>query len=89
MIAELSPARYRIGAANPEFSTLFVFYMDWGMIGLVLMAGWGVLFRFVYEALRRHPESPTVRIVFALSIPFVFIAMRDSPIDTFQRVVSS
>ena len=85
VIAEIAPYRYRVGLSNPEFSTLFVFYIDWGTIGTMLMAAWGIVFRFAYEALRLHSAAAIVRVGFALCIPFVIVAMRDSPVDTLQR----
>lgn len=86
IIATLWPAEYSVPgrkSANPEFSILLYLYLDLGVVGVGLgMAAFGLVARFGYEYFRRHEDSTFVRLLFALAVPYVVIALRDSPVDT-------
>jgi hypothetical protein len=82
----LWPDLYRTGAANPEFSALFVFFLDGGILGVLAgMFVYGLLLRAGYAYLRAHSGNFTVRIAYALSLPVVVILLRDSLTDTLAR----
>ncbi|HET6761305.1 MAG TPA: O-antigen polymerase [Gemmatimonadaceae bacterium] len=86
LISRLWPTEYRHGVANPEFSVLLYFYLDFALLGVIVgMALYGVIARVIYEYFRLHGDSLVVRLVFSLSVPFIAIALRDSPVDTFMR----
>jgi hypothetical protein len=86
LIARLWPSEYLHGVANPEFSVLLYFYLDFALLGVIVgMALYGIIARFIYEHFRRNADSLVVRLVFSFSVPFVAIALRDSPVDTFVR----
>jgi len=74
--------------ANPEFSVLFQFYMDFGIVSAALgMMLYGAAARGVHEYYRLYSWSTLARIVFALSVPLVVIAVRDGFVDTFVKIV--
>jgi hypothetical protein len=88
IISQLWPTEYLHGVANPEFSVLLYFYLDFALLGVIVgMALYGVMARVIYEYVRLHGESLVVRLLFSFSVPFVAIALRDSPVDTFVRAV--
>jgi hypothetical protein len=66
---------------NPEFSNLLVFYMDWGMFGALALVVYGVAARGLYEWFRIHRQSTPARLIFALSVPLLLSAFRDSSVD--------
>lgn len=86
LISHVWPAEYAHRVANPEFSVLLYFYLDFAILGVIVgMAAYGVIARGLYEYFRTHHDNLVVRLMFALSVPFVVIALRDSPVDTFAR----
>jgi hypothetical protein len=83
LIATLWPVEAARGTINPEFSVLLYFYWDFGTIGVLLgMAMFGVGARYLYDLYRLREDRLSVRVVYALSVWFVVIALRDSPVDT-------
>lgn len=86
VIATLWPAEYAMGKANPEFSVLLYFYLDFGFIGVAIgMIIYGVLWRALYEYYRMNETNIVAQLLFTTSLPFVVIAVRDSPVDTLIR----
>jgi hypothetical protein len=86
VISRLWPTEYLHGVANPEFSVLLYFYLDFAILGVIVgMAIYGVVARAVYEYFRAHADNLTVSLLFSFSVPFLVIALRDSPVDTFVR----
>jgi hypothetical protein len=86
LVKKLWPSQFATGNANPEFSTLLYFYLDLGTLGVIIgMAAYGVLFRLLYEWFLAGATSLWVQVLYALTVPFVVIGMRDSPTDTFMR----
>jgi hypothetical protein len=74
--------------ANPEFTMALPLYWDFGLLGvLVGFLLLGVLLRFVYEYFSRHRDLLLAQLLFALAVPFIVIAVRDSPVDTVARAV--
>jgi hypothetical protein len=72
--------------ANPEFSVLLFFYIDFGLMGVAIgMALYGVLFRLLFEYLKLRPRHVGVQLVFAGALPFCVVALRDSPTDSLMR----
>src|SRR5262249_349420 len=45
----------------------------------------GILARAAFEYLRRYPTRMAVRLLYALGLPFLVIALRDSPVDLLNR----
>lgn len=91
VIANLWPREYAPSggsSANPEFSALLFWYMDFGWPGVVWgMAMYGFIFRVAYEYFRLHSTVTYVRLMYGLTFGFVIIALRDSPVDTAIRAV--
>lgn len=86
--AILWPREYAAGIINPEFSNLLYFYMDFGVVGIVVgMIIYGIVARGLYEYFLLHQNNKVAQLLFSLSLPFVPVALRDSPIDTFVRAV--
>ncbi|MFN8543924.1 MAG: endo-1,3-alpha-glucanase family glycosylhydrolase [Candidatus Binatia bacterium] len=86
LIDALWPEEYWNHVANPEFSVLLTFYLDFGVVGVILgLAAYGILARAAFEYLRRHPASTAVQLLYSLGLPFLVIALRDSPVDTINR----
>lgn len=82
----LWPAEWAVGAVNVEFSVLLFFYLDFGLAGVAAgMALYGFTWRVLYEYYRRFEALTATRVLFAISLPFLVIALRDSPVDTFTR----
>lgn len=68
---------------NPAFSTLLVFYWDFGIYGvLVGMAAFGLVARVLYELLMRDPASAFGQIFYAGVIWFLVLGLRDGPVET-------
>jgi hypothetical protein len=88
VVQQLFPYEFSIHAANPEFSPMLGFYMDFGWLGVGLgLFAYGVLFRAVYAYFQQHRANLQVQVMFALSVPLMFIAMRDSLVDTMIRAI--
>jgi hypothetical protein len=88
LIGVMWPAEWANGVLNPEFSVLLAFYLDFGILGVAGgMALYGVAWRASYEYFRRFASNFTTQVVFALSLPLLVVAVRDSPVDTLVRVV--
>jgi len=87
VISHLWPAEYAWRIANPEFSIMLVFFLDGGVIGVAAgMALFGIASRMVYEYAMLHHGNMMVRLVYALSLPFMIGGVRDSPVDTLIRM---
>lgn len=87
VISVLTPKRYADGVANPEFSSLFVFYMDFGLFGPLALAAVGVLARALWEYRVVAPNAFSVQLLFSLALPFMVFIARDGPVDTAMRVI--
>ena len=83
LISKLDPAAFENGTANPEFSNLLVFYLDFGIFGALALIVYGVIARAVYEWFLLNRELLAARLLFALSLPVMFQVARDSPVDAF------
>lgn len=88
------PPRERITAllwpgnrsVNPEYSVLLYPYVDFGLVGVMLALGiFGIGARLIYEYFRVHRDSLGGSLLFAVTLPFLVVAVRDSPVDTFVR----
>ncbi|HEX8123183.1 MAG TPA: O-antigen polymerase [Solirubrobacteraceae bacterium] len=87
VIAAIWPDAYEVGAANPEFSVLLSFFIDGGYPGAVLgMLLYGVLSAALYWWYLRNAASVGARAIFASALPFIVSGVRDTPVDTLQRV---
>jgi hypothetical protein len=83
LIKAIWPVEAARGALNPEFSVLLYFYWDFGIVGVVLgMAVFGMGARYLYQHFCRRKDLLSSRVIFALSLWFVVIGLRDSPVDT-------
>lgn len=90
LIKRLWPWEYRKGIANPEFSVLLYPYMDLGFLGVAIWMGlYGVLSRRLYGYLMKEPKDFIRVVMYASSLPYLVIALRDSPTDTVQRMAFS
>ncbi len=83
VIATMAPAAYQAHIANPEFSNLFVFYIDFGLLGGLALALYGIIGRTLYEWFRLHKTETAAQVIFALALPMIVIACRDSTVDAF------
>ncbi len=78
---------YLRNTANPEFSVLFSWYADAGMIGIALgMALYGLLFRAAGEYLRRFRTRILVILAYAIFLASIPMLLRDGPIDSLVRM---
>lgn len=88
LIARVWPIESAKGTINPEFSVLLYFYWDFGppgvVVGLLIL---GIAARFLFEYFSRHSSQLPVQVLYSLLLPLLVIAMRDSPVDTFIRLV--
>jgi hypothetical protein len=83
LIAAIWPVEHSRGTIRPEFSTLLYFYWDFGVVGVLLgLAVYGGLARYLYESYRLRGSRLSVRVLYSLSLWFVVIAVRNSPVDT-------
>jgi hypothetical protein len=88
LLATMFPQEYRAGGINSEFSVLLYFYWDFGMLGIAVgLALLGVCFRRLYDWLQRDEGILMVQVVYALSLWFVPLALRDSPVDSLIKLV--
>lgn len=88
VVSQVWPDEYAFGSLNPEFSCLFYFYWDFGILGVILgMIAYGILCRVGYEYCMLHIASMPVRIMYSIGLFFVVIGLRDSLADTVTRAV--
>ena len=91
IISTLWPAEYSdvgVKTANPEFSALLFFYLDFGVLGVIAgMALYGRLARRIFEWVRREPDRVLPRLIFSISLPLLVFVLRDSPVDALVRFV--
>lgn len=86
VVEALSPTLYHRALANPEFSTLFSWYLDAGIPGVA--AGlflFGVACRSGYEWFRLHERNMMARLMYAALLPMLVTLVRDSPTDGLIR----
>jgi hypothetical protein len=84
----LWPREYAAHISNPEFSCLLVFYMDFGVFGVVLgMIAYGIVARIVWAYFLLHSEQMFAQVMLALMVPFVVMEIRDSFTDSFIRAM--
>jgi hypothetical protein len=84
--ATVWPVEYARGTVKPEFSALLYFYWDFGVLGVLLGLGaYGVAARLLYEYFLRNEENLSMQVLYSLSLWFLVIALRDSPVDTLIR----
>ncbi|MFA4928241.1 MAG: hypothetical protein WC558_06975 [Patulibacter sp.] len=76
---------YAQGTANPEFSVLFAWYLDWGWIGMgaMFILGMGVRLFGEYSFANRH--NRLVVAMFAAAWPMFVASLRDTPVDSLVR----
>ena len=87
LIDSLWPTRYRAGDANPEFSVMAWFYLDAGFPGVFLgMFILGVLFKACFVFVQIYRSNAAAQVIYASLVPFMVIALRDSPTDTIARM---
>jgi hypothetical protein len=83
LVATIWPVEYGRGSINPEFSVLLYLYWDFWIVGVALgLAFYGVLFRLLYEYFLRNQHVLAMQVFFSLSLWFLVVAVRDSPVDT-------
>jgi hypothetical protein len=86
LISTLWPTEAANGGFRPEFSVLLYFYWDFSFLGVVFgLAIYGVGARYLYEYYLRYPNHLYVQVFYALSLWFVVVGLRDSPVDTVVR----
>jgi hypothetical protein len=86
LLATIWPIEYARGTINAEFSALLYWYWDFGVLGVIVaLVAYGILARYLYEYFGLHREHPYVQVLYSLSLWFVVIGLRDSPVDTFVR----
>jgi hypothetical protein len=82
LIATIWPVEYSRGSINPEFSVLLYLYWDFWIMGVAVgLAFYGVVFRFLYEYFLRNQGILVMQVFFSLSLWFLVVAVRDSPVD--------
>ena len=88
IVAALWPAHYKQSRASAAFSIIGPFYMDSGLIGVVLgMFGLGVTLAMLWKWYLRYRTSLDATLIFSMCLPFVVILMRGSLPDTLSLVL--
>jgi hypothetical protein len=83
LVATIWPFEYGRGSINPEFSVLLYLYWDFWIVGVALgLVFYGVIFRFLYEYFLLNRNLLVIQVFFSLSLWFLVVAVRDSPVDT-------
>jgi hypothetical protein len=87
LLSTMLPDEYRDGSINSEFSVLLYLYWDLGVAGVFMgLAALGIGSRALYEYLCRNRRSLTTQLIYSLSVWFIPIALRDSPVDTLIEI---
>jgi hypothetical protein len=82
LITKLWPIERKKAGINPEFSVLLYFFWDFGFPGVVVGMGlFGVSARALFEYFWRHRYSSAVQLLYSLTLWFVVIGLRNSPVD--------
>lgn len=90
VVSVLWPQSYRAGVANPEFSVLFAWYADAAIIGVVLgLALYGAIARMAWGYFNANELSLATRLAYAAFAPSIVMALRDTPTDSFVRMLFS
>jgi hypothetical protein len=76
---------YAQGLANPEFSLLFAWYLDWGWAGMLGLVFLGAGIRLLFEYFRANYANRLVVAFFAASWPMFAASLRDTPVDSLVR----
>lgn len=87
VITELAPGRFAAGQANPEMSALLTPYLDFGVLGGLILAFYGVVARALFVWFKRSNASIAGQLLLALCLPFTVLGLRDSLTDTTMRLV--
>jgi hypothetical protein len=88
LIARIWPVESARGTINVEFSALLYFYWDFSFFGVIAgLTVYGVLARYLYSYFLLHQQRTYAQVLYSLSLWFVVIGLRDSPVDTFVRGV--
>jgi hypothetical protein len=83
IIQTLWPGQFHL---RPEFSVLLYPYLDFGLMGVAIaLAAFGVAVRTLYQYYLRYSQVFGAQLLFAVALPFIVIAARDSPVDTLAR----
>jgi O-antigen/teichoic acid export membrane protein len=78
----------RISAAPRQYSPLANFYLDFGVVGVMVgMALLGVLGRTHYEYFSRHRRHSSTQLFYAASFPFWIVLLRGNITDTAGRLL--
>ena len=84
----MMPEAFAAGSSNKAGSSLLVFYMDAGLVGVILgMALYGILARTVYEYYNRWSDRIFAQLVLALFTTLMANMVRDGFADTVERAV--
>jgi len=76
---------YAQGLANPEFSLLFAWFLDWGWIGMLALVPLGAAVRLAAEYGFHNSRNTLVMALFASSWPMFAASLRDTPVDSAVR----
>jgi hypothetical protein len=86
VLATVVPREYKNGTANPEFTAVLSFYMDFGVPGVFLgMIVFGMIFRYVWDFYTSNRDTLEAQITLSLFVPFIAMALRDSPTTSLVR----
>jgi oligosaccharide repeat unit polymerase len=76
------------GRANPEFSTLIFWYLDFSWPGIILgMMLFGLVFRSFYDVFRQREQWFWARVLFGLTLGSMAVFLRDSPVSALTRFI--
>jgi hypothetical protein len=86
VISTLWPRLYALHAANPEFTVLLTFYMDFGYAGVLFgLMGFGLVARLLFAYYDAHRGRIGAKLIYASAVPFMVGGVRDSAVDTITR----
>jgi hypothetical protein len=88
LVSTLWPRERERGGINPEFSVLLYLFWDFGVFGIAAgMLLFGIAARSLFEYFLNHRQSSAAQVLYALSIWFIVIGLRNGPVDTFVELM--
>lgn len=82
LIEHMFPIEWQARIANPEYSLLPFFYLDFGIPGVAIaMATWGLCFRILFEYYRTYSDSIFAQLLLAVVLGMLPAFVRNSTID--------
>ena len=85
---EIAPRSGGEPQANIAYSVLLHGYLDFGLAGALLLAAYGIGYRWLYEWFMQHRRSIPAMLLFSITAALIPFALRDNPVDALVRFAS-